>query len=333
MALNQLNQVVGVLAKEEADYGVAETLSNSADGINIYIGDGDPPAPEPFDYVFDGNIGRASGTLAPQKRTTPNGRFRQGSLQVLPKGLGAAYTTSSVTPPREVHRMLKASGFDATFDTDHWTYTPTAHGTGFESLTLRQFSQGSQYDQAGVICDMSFETQGLGVPVMTFAWRGVASLPSDQSLPSITVLAPLIIAPVAAGITLEIGSYTDAVVRRVAYRSNRNVETARINQLLAGGHAGFVPGGMAPELEIEIERPLRSTFDPEATMAAATSLALDLLFDDGGTANNWGLSMPQAQLASVTPGGEGALATVTLVFRAHPSTPTANDFLTLTWGA
>ena len=333
MALNQLNQVVGVLAKEEADYGVAETLSNSADGINIYIGDGDPPAPEAYEYVFDGNIGRASGSLAPQKRTTPNGRFRSGSLQVLPKGLGAAYTTSSVTPPREVHRMMKAAGFDATFVTDHWEYTPTAHGTGFESLTLRQFSQGSQYDQAGVICDMSFETQGLGVPVMTFAWRGVASLPSDQSLPSITVLAPSVIAPVAAGITLTIGAYTDAVVRRVAYRSNRNVETARINQLLAGGHAGFVPGGMMPELEIEIERPLRSTFDPEAELAAATARALTLTFDDGGTANNWGLEMPQAQLASVTPGGEGALATVTLVYRAYASTPTANDFLTFTWGA
>lgn len=333
MALNQLNQVVGILAKEEADYGVAETLSNSADGINIYIGDGDPPAPEAIEYVYDGNIGRASGSLAPQKRTTPNGRFRQGSLQVLPKGLGAAYTTSAVTPPREVHRMMKAAGFDATFTTDHWVYTPTPAGTTFESLTLRQFSQGSQYDQTGVICDMSFETQGLGVPVMTFAWRGVAGLPTDVALPSITVLAPSVVPPVAAGITLTIGAYTDAVVRRVAYRSNRNVDTARLNQLLAGGHAGFVPGGMMPELEIEIERPTRATYDPEEELSSADSRALSLLFDAGGTANNWGLDMAQAQLASVTPNGEGALATVTLVFRAYASTTTANDFLSFTWGA
>lgn len=322
----KLNQVIGFLGKEEAVYGTPETLSASSDGLNPYIGDGDPEAPTAFEYVFDGNIGRAAGTLAPQKRTKPNGRFRSGQIQVLPKGLGAAYSTSSVTPPLEVHRLLKAAGFNATFDTDHWEYTPTPHGTTFTSLTLRQYAQGSQYDMSGVLCDMSFETQGLGVPVMSFDWRGLASLPADQSLPAITVLAPTVIPPVAAGIVASIGSFTTATVRRVAFRSNRSIDNPRVAQNLAGGHAGFVPGAMSPEIEIEIERPARSDYDPEDVMADAVSAALSIAFD-GGTNNEWNIEAAQAQLMTVTPANEGPLATVTLVYKLHASTPSANDFL------
>lgn len=326
----KLNQVIGLLAKEEADYGTAETLSNSADGLNPYIGDGDPAAPESMEYVFDGNIGRAAGNLAPQRRTTPNGRFRSGSVQVLPKGFGSIYS-AVVTPPREVHRLLKASGLDATYSaspTPQWTYTPTAQGTTFTSLTLRQFAQGMQFDQSGVLCDWSFETQGLGVPVYTFNWRGIASLPADQSLPVITLDATTVIPPVASAIVGNIGAFTSATIRRVAFRLGRNVEAARIAQNLAGGHAGFVPGGMAPELELEIERPALATFNPESELASATSRAVDVTF--GATQyNRWKLSLPQAQLATVTPGNEGPIATVTLVYRGFASTPTANDHVSV----
>jgi hypothetical protein len=326
----RLNQVIGILAKEESDYGVAETLSNSADGVNPYIGDGDPAAPESQEYVYDGNIGRAAGNLAPQRRTTPNGRFRTGSLQVLPKGLGSLYS-AVLLPPSEVHRMLKASGLDATYSaspTPQWSYTPTAQGTTFTSLTLRQFAQGMQFDQAGVICDWSFETQGLGVPVFTFNWRGVSTLPADASLPVITIGSASIIPPVASAIVGNIGAFTSATIRRVAFRLGRNVDTARIAQNLAGGHAGFVPGGQMPELEIEIERPALATFNPESELALATSRAVDVTF--GATQyNRWKLSLPQAQLASVSPGAEGALATVTLTYRGFASTPSANDHVSV----
>lgn len=326
----RLNQVIGILAKEEADYGTAETLSNTADGINPFIGDGDPAAPEAYEYVFDGNIGRAASTLAPQRRTTPAGRFRSGTIQVLPKGFGSAYS-GSVFPPREVHRMLKGSGLDATYSatpTPQWTYTPTPQGTTYTGLTIRQFAQGMQFDQSGVLCDWSFETQGLGVPVFTFNWRGIATLPADQSLPSITLDATGVIPPVASAVVGNIGAFTTATIRRVAFRLNRNVETARVAQNLAGGHAGFVPGGMSPELELEIERPALATFNPESELASATSRAVDVTF--GSTQyNRWKLTLPQAQLSAVNPGADGGLATVTLVYRAFASTPTANDALSV----
>ena len=329
---DRLNQVVGFLAKEESIYGTAETLSNSTDGLNPYIGDGDPAAPSAYEYVFDGALGRAAGSLAPQRRTTPNGRFRSGEIQALPKGFGSAYS-AGVMPPNEVHRLLKGSGFDATYSatpTPQWTYTPTAHSTVPTSLTVRQFAQGSQFDMAGILCNWAFETQGLGVPVWTFSWKGIASLPADQSLPSITLQATSVIPPVASAVVGNIGAFSAATIRRVGFRLNRNIETARVAQNLSGGHAGFVAGGRAPELEIEIERPTRSTFDPESELSAATSRAVDVTF--GSTQyNRWKIALPQAQLASVTPGAEGNLATVVLVYRAFASTPTANDDVAVTF--
>lgn len=332
-AVAKFNQVVGILAKEEAVYGTAETLADASDGCTPYIGDGDPPAPEKYEYVFDGGLGRAPGTLAPTKRTTPNGRFRQGQFQCLPKGIGSAYTTSAVIPPREVHRFLKASGYDATFVTDHWEYTPTAHGAGYTSLTLRQYSQGMQHDQVGVICDFSWEANGLGAPVWTFDWRGVASLPTDVSLPAVTYLGTAIIPPVASATLTTIGSFTAGMIRKVSYKRGRNVDAARIAQNLAGGHAGFVPGGAAPMMDIELERtalvgsPFHTSagVDAEALMAAATSIAVDVTYT-GGTNNAWKHAFAQAQLVGVTPGNDGPLATVTLSFAAHASTPALNDY-------
>lgn len=322
----RLNQVIGVLAKEEVDPNVAETLSNTADACNVYIGDGDPPTPTPIEYVFDGNIGRAAGTLSPQRRTTPNGRFRQGQFQCLPKGLGSVYSGSAF-PPNEVHRWLKGAGYDATFSatpTPQWSYTPTPASSVPTHLTVRQFMQGSQYDQVGVQSDFAYETQGLGVPVFTFDWRGVASAPADLTLPALTIGAAGVIPPVASAVVASVNGVTTLTVRRVAFRRNRTTETARLAQNLAGGHAGFIAGGFSPEWEIEVERPARATFDPEALAAAATSIAFSVQF--GATQyNRWTHSTVQGQVINVQPAADGPLATVTFTVRGFSSTPSAND--------
>jgi hypothetical protein len=191
-------------------------------------------------------------------------------------------------------------------------------------LTVRQFSQSSQYDMVGVQCDFSYETQGLGVPVYTFDWRGVASAPTDQVLPTLTIGSAAVIPPVASAVVNSINGVTTLTVRRVAFRRNRNVETARLAQNLAGGHAGFISGGFSPEWEVEIERPLRSTFDPEALHAAATSIAFSVTF--GATQyNRWAHSTAQGQIINVQPGADGALATVVLTIRGFSSTPSTND--------
>lgn len=328
---DRLNQVVGYLAKEETTYGTNETLSTSADAATPFIGDGDPEPPTAYDHVFDGNLGRGSGTLSPVRRATPAGRSQAGQFRCLPKGLGAAYGASDF-PPNEVHRFLKAAGFDATYSASpshQWTYTPTAYGTTFTSLTLRQYLQASIYELSGVLCDFTFETQGLGVPIFTFPFRGIgATAPTDTALPALTHQATSVVPPIASAVVENIGSWTSATIRRVAFRMNRNLDTARPSMGATGGHEGFVPGNIVPELELEVERPARATYDPEATFLAGTSAAVDVTF---GTTqyNRYKISLPQAQLTQVTPANDGALATVTLVFRGFATTPAANDAVSI----
>ena len=339
-AVAKFNQVTGTLIKEESVYGTAVTLADASDGATEYVGDGDLEAPTTLDYVFDGSLGRAPGTLAPQKRTTPNGRYRMGKFRCLPKGSGSAYSSSAVLPPREVHRWLKAAGYDATFSTDRWLYTPTTHGAGYTSLTHRQYAQGRQYDQAGVIADFSYESSGLGVPIWSFDWRGLSSgLPTDLALPAITYAATSVIPPVAAAVVSNIGTFAfgAGALRKVTFKRNRKIDTPRLNQTLAGGHAGFVPGGAAPTIEFEIEllalvgSPFHTTagVDGEALMAAATSVAINVTYGTAAT-NQWKHDFAQAQCIKVTPGADGPLALVTLEFAAHSSTPAANDYETLT---
>lgn len=327
-----LNQVIGYLAKEEVDPNTAETLSNSADACDIYIGDGDPEPPTPIENVYDGNLGGSASSLAPQRRTTPNGRFRQYQYRVLPKGAGTAYS-ASVFPPRGIHRHLKAAGYDVTFSaspTPQHTYTPTAAGTVPTHLTVRQFAQGMQWDLRGVQCDFSYESQGLGTPIFTFAARGIADLPTQQSLPALTIEAPTVIPPVASAVVNSINGVATLTLRSVRFNRNRSVETARIAQNAAGGHAGFIAGRYFPEWEIEVERPMLATLNPESLMANATSIAFSVQY--GATQyNRWSHSTAQGQIINVQPGADAQLATVVLTIRGFASTPSANDAESLLW--
>jgi hypothetical protein len=323
-----LNQVIGFLGKEEATYGTAETLNVAQDGLLPFLADGDPSPPEAIDYVYDGGLGRSPGTLAPARRTNPNGRFRAGTFQTLFRGAGEAYT-ALITPPREVHRMLKAAGFDAAFSASpsaQWLYTPTAAGTGFTSLTLRQYAQASIYEQTGVLANWSFTADGLGAPVHDFAFTGLIGLPTDESLPAITYPSAGTLPPVASAVVENVGLWTDATIRSVSLQTQRSIDNPRAAQNLAGGHAGFTPGGMVPQLTMVVERPSRATFNPEAVRDAATTINVDVTF---GTVafNRWRVQFPHAQLVGVTNQNDGAVATVELMFQASPSTPALNDFM------
>jgi hypothetical protein len=325
-----LNQVIGFLGKEEATYGVAETLSTSADGMLPFLADGDPAPPEAIDYVFDGGIGRSPGTLAPALRAAPNGRFRSGMFQALFRGRGAAYSGTDL-PPLEVHRALKAAGFDANYSaspTPQWLYTPTAAGTTFTSLTLRQYAQASIYEQTGVLFNWSFTADGLGVPIHEFAYTGLIALPTDQSLPAITYPTAGILPPVASAVVENIGAWSAATIRSVSLQTQRSIDNPRAGQNLASGHAGFTPGGMVPQLTLVVERPARSTYNAESIRDLGTSAAVNVQF---GTVqyNRWRVDFPQAQLISVTPQNDGPVATMELVFQAHPSTPALNDYMSV----
>jgi hypothetical protein len=135
-----------------------------------------------------------------------------------------------------------------------------------------------------------------------------------------------VLPPVASAVVENIGSWTAATIRSVRFQTQRAIDNPRVAQNSAGGHAGFVPGGMTPQLTLVVERPARATYDAESLRDLATSAAVDVTF---GTApfNRWRVRLPQAQLMMVTPQNDGPVATMELTFQAHPSTPALNDYL------
>ncbi len=322
----QSNLVIGTVAKEEVDPNTAETLSVSADGLNTYIGDGDPQPPTPIEYIFDGNTGRSAGNLAPQRRTNPNGAFRQGQFQCQARGLGSTYS-AVLTPPREVFRMLKAAGYDLTYSatpTPQWTATPTPFSTIPTHLTLGVYAQGDLYMQRGVQSNFSYAAEGLGVPTWTFDWQGIFTSVANAVMPVITLLASDVLPPVASGVTVNINGASGLVLRSVSFNRNRQIAAARVAQNVAGGHAGLVASSFSPEWEIEIERPLRSALNPESLQASATSIPFSVQY--GATQfNRWQHSTAQGQIINVQPGNDGGIATVRFTVRGHASTPSTND--------
>lgn len=334
MTLVRFNDRLSFIGKVQAAIGTAETLAAASDAFLPYVDDGGPAAPEPFDYVGDGKVGRGAAQMTGARRISPTGRFRAGQFRCLPRGRGAAYT-ASVFPPNEIHRFLLASGFDATFSatpTPRIIYTPTAPDTYGAVLTLQQWAQGSLYTERDVLANFSFAAEGLASPMFTFDWRGVSTtLPSDGSFPAITVDAATIQPFPTVAVVGSLGTFTGPMIRAVTFNTNRGIDTARVAQNLSGGHAGFVRNGFVPTFDITIERPARSTFDPEAIRDAASTAAISYQVNPSVQYNRFTLEMPQAQLVNVVPGADGAIPTLVLTYEGAPSTPTANDTVRLVW--
>jgi len=326
-----LNQVAGYMAKVEAAYGTAETLTAGSDGIYPYLGDGLPSPPTALEYLFDGNIGRDVSTLFPARRVAPNGRGRKQDFPVLFKGAGTSYS-GSIKPPREVDLLLQAAGFDGTFSTK-WDYTPTAAGTGYKSLTVGTYAQGKAQILAGALADWSFAFENLGVPTHTFALQGIGALPTTLSLPSVTYQYTSIIPPVASGATITMGSWVAPVVKSGKFALNRNIGNARARITAAGGHLGFVPGAMAPELTFTVEQsalvasPYHTSggLDPDQLREAATAITVSAAFGST-TTNRWSVTLANAQLTAVTPSADDAVAMWDLTFRGTGATAVTVTF-------
>jgi hypothetical protein len=326
----------GVLAKEEASYGVAEVLSNSADFCMPFIGDGLPPDIDPITYVHGGEgRGRNAVTGAMLPYTEPAGAARTVPFRAVMKGRGSAYSAVN-TPPNELHRWLKASGYDATYSatpTPQWTYTPTPAGGTPTSLTVRRFSQRKQFDDVGVMCSLSYATDvasPLGILVADFIdGQGIASIPTDQVIPTLTDSTYSVGAITVPGCVVTINSVTTRPVRKISYTRNRPIGAARHQINIAGGHAGFVSGVATPEIQIELERETAAAFDPETLRANATVFAVSWQFNAGVQYNRFTHSFAQAQIVDVQSGSADDMAITTLTIRPHPSALNLSDFESL----
>src|SRR5438309_9855254 len=110
----KLLHVLGFLAKEEATYGTAVALTTTADGIQLQYKDRNVAAPMMLKYAFNGDLGPSVGNLGQVQNVAPSGLSIEGDLPTRARPGGAAY--SAVLTP-SIHRLLQASGFDATVTT------------------------------------------------------------------------------------------------------------------------------------------------------------------------------------------------------------------------
>jgi len=335
----KLVQVLGLLGKEEATYGNAVALTTTADGVQLQFENRDYPWVQ-LNYTFDGDLGPSVGNLGTVLRAGKTGRSFTYEAPTRAKGGGAAYT-ASVVP--SIHRLLKASGFDAAVTTtsaaEKWTYTPTGPGTTYTSLTMEFYGRGEKVPAVGVIADWRFEFANGGPPTHTFVLNGFLSADiSDAAFPSITYPLTSVQAPLANGVALTLGSFTaNAVMYSGGFTLNREL-FPRVALTSAGGHQGFIPRGRAPEMRFVVEATaLQGTpfhaaggIDPYKLEEAATSIQAKVAF--GSTQyNRWNVNFPQAQVTAVAPTIVNGVACVDLTVRAHTSTPAAADDITVTF--
>lgn len=334
MSLTAPTTVLGVAfqGKIQSAIGTAASLSSSTDGLLLYIGDGLPSQPSPLKYAYDGNgVGRSLGVNGQSKRTPPAGRYYESELKIVARGKGSAYSSSAVLPSNEFHRLMIASGFTATFSTNKWVYTP---GSSMLGLTYEHYIAGKKYAFQDWLCDWSYEAPGLAPPIHTFKGMGLATaLPTTASLQAVTYENLTVLPPLAVAVLGVLGSFTGANIKSHSFKLGRVLGPGRVRQNASGGHIGFLPEGIYPMWDVEIEEEAfvgspfhtSSGIDADALKEAGTGIACSFSYVQG-TGNNWKTGSAQAQIVGdVTPGNDGAAATVKFTLAGYNSTPVLND--------
>ena len=335
----KLSQIAGLLGKEETTYGSAVALTTTADGIQMQYENRDMPWVT-LNYVFDGDLGPAVGNLGTVLRAAKGGQSVAFEVPTRAKGYGTAY---SATNKPSIHALLKASGFDAaattTASSEKWTYTPTAPGTTYTSLTCELYGRGEKVPVVGALFDWSFDAPSAQPPMNRFAMSGILSADiSDVTTPTITYPNTSIQPPLAQNCTFVLGSFTtNAVVKSCSFALNREV-MPRAALSGTAGHLGFIGRGRAPEAKVVLESTAlvntpfhtSSGFDPYQIEQDAPSLAFSIQF--GSTQyNRWKLAFAQAQVVGISPQVVDGVACMELTVRGYCSTPVAADDITVTF--
>lgn len=330
----KLLHVIGLLAKEESTYGTPVSLTTTADGVQMQYKDHKVAAPMSIDYSFDGDIGPSISNLGQQPRVSPAGRSVKGDLLFRSRPGGAAYS-ASVVP--SLHRIFKASGFDAAVTTgagvEKWTYTPSAPGVIGTSLTLGLYTRGELWSVAGAVGSLKFDAPDPAPPVWTWGAMGIIpALPTDASAPSITYPLQTVPPNLASSIVLTLGNLSaNAVVMSSAF-DMQSTFAPRVAQSGGAAHLGFVMEDRKPIMKVVLEAtaltstPFTSStlFDPYNLRDNATTIAASLVF--GSTQYfKQKINFPQCQVSNVALQNNGPIATVELTLSAFNSTASAAD--------
>lgn len=332
----KLLHVAALLGRVESTYGTAASLTASSDGIQMQFESPNQGATFEIKYANDGSIGQSMQSLGQLQRVAPAARYAEGTIPAYMRLPATAYS-ATVLPG--LHPLVLAAGFDAAVSTAGSTsvsYTPTAAGTGYTSLTLQAYERGESQVLTGALCDLTVDGKDGKPPRWAFSTKAIAALPADASpvVPTTIDFRNKAVMPVPnVGITVSFGSYVAPIIKSWSFALNRTLDP-RINYTGSNAHAGFVPAGRRPELKLVLEATALQTtpfhnssgFDPYSLLDVGTAITAgaSVLVGSSNT-NKYTIGLNQAQVTDVKRMGEGSTATFEVTLTGYNSTALAND--------
>lgn len=320
----------GLLAKLEGSYNGGGALVAGTDGqwlLEPFVAD--------LPYVHEGTRAQqAPGSGNTFKRLKPTGLMITGSPKFEGRGSGVAYS-ASVFPP-DVHVFLRASGHsfatDVTGGAEKQTYSPQSlNDSSWSSIVCEGYARNQKYPFQAVYCDCNFEVDGDGPLVFEFPFKGIATLPTDVTLPAITYQALTVTPPKAESAVLNIHGVSSLVVRNVKFKKNQSISGPRANQQVAS-FAGFGMAGRNPTFEMTVEAVALATLNPYTLRDAGTVLsALNYQIGPSGAYNRIKFNAPTAQIVDVKDDQDGPTALWVITAECKPSSPILSDDYTIAY--
>jgi hypothetical protein len=272
MSAPKVRNTWALCGKNEAAYGVAETLVPANDGIIAL----ELPDVDIDQWIFDGSRGRNPGGM-PRNRVAKGGRG--GTLKVVTQfqGPAAAYSASNVS---SVQRLLRACGTQMTLSvvggSESETYVAEAGPAGLDSLTFNYWRQGQLYTLYGCYGTFEIQADGPVVPTWTFDFSGIALDPSDASIVSPGYPTFATLPPKAETISLSFNGVSTLICQGYHFIANRPHDQVRKQQNAATSHAGFTPDMPAATMEILVEAVPLATLNPYTLAKNNTRVACSL---------------------------------------------------------
>lgn len=337
----------GFMCREEASYldpaGVS-VLSPTTDGVPLHL-EG-RAIPVPYSEDFDGKRDYGMAARSPQAFLAPSQAVVQGiELQFRWKGNSTVYA-SNVWPL--LHRLIKASGWDASFAGGAWTRVPWAGGS-ITSLVAALFSGSHKYPLTGVLCNWRWVAERGKPRIDTFRLWGLLGTPTEDRAGgqqgaealALTYPSPTLDEPKADGMSVGIGDFVTADVTKIEFDSGWADPTPRGLVSLPGYHGGFARSvEFEPRLKFTIEAPafVNSPYhasgglDPFQLRKTAQKITGSKIFAQLGSAagNRSKTTLVQGQVvAPIVQEEIGSIVGYTIETRPYSSTPTANDAITI----
>lgn len=324
--------VIGLVGKEETVNGTPVALSNSADGMRLWLDnrDGIPLSPS---YGWDGFLSEAPGGLGAIGRARPQAKACAFEPKTYFQGAGVAYEAAVVS---SLHKWLKMAGHTATLDAtsmaEKWTYAPTLEGAAFTTLCFNAYTRKELWPLSFGIANWRYEFDSTGMVRHFFPMQAVCGATSDAALPSITYPLLTVQPPTAAGMVADLGDYTLVGIKRGSWDMGRVIET-RGGIDHADAHLGYGPRDRKPVWSIEVEQTAFVTtpfhdaagFNPWALWENQIQFPFSLRHP-GAQYNRWLHASLQAQLkAPPEMTSVAGVACVRLMVEPILSTPVAND--------